>query len=291
MTSPTDIPDLLGPLGRRVRERRLANGMTHAQLAESSGVSTRFLSDLEAGRGNISVVRLDRVSRALGIPIDELLRDEERADEHAPAPDAARRRLVHAVSDLDDDEVHELLALLRERRRATVDTDKVALIGLRGAGKTTIGTRVARRLRVPFVELDRRIEQAAGMTLDNLFSIHGEPYYRRLEHEVLSDVVSQQGPAVLATGGGIVTHPESYALLTRSCFTVWLRATPDDHWNRVVAQGDQRPMRGKPRAMAELRAILSAREPLYARAHRRIDTSRLDLKETVDAVARAITSE
>ena len=159
----------------------------------------------------------------------------------------------------------------------------VALLGLRGAGKTTIGKQLARRLRVRFVELDRRIEKAADMSLAELFSLYGEDYYRRLERETLAAVLAEKRPMVLATGGGIVASPDTYALLKKSAVTVWLRAEPEDHWNRVVRQGDRRPMADHPQAMADLRALLAAREPLYAaaaaygrhvRPHRRDDRRR-----------------
>src|SRR5262245_58838179 len=160
----------------------------------------------------------------------------------------------------------------------------IALLGLRGAGKTTIGRRLARRLRIPFVELDRRVEEAAGLGLDEIFALHGEEYYRRLERESLEQVLAEGRPVVVATGGGIVTSSETYALLRRRTLTVWLRADPEDHWNRVVQQGDRRPMADHPQAMAELRRLLAARQPLYAEAAHTVDTSRLDLEGAVRAV-------
>jgi XRE family aerobic/anaerobic benzoate catabolism transcriptional regulator len=155
------------------------------------------------------------------------------------------------------------------------DTERriIALLGLRGAGKTTIGKQLARRLRVPFVELDRRIEQAAAMSLGELFSVYGEDYYRRLERETLAGLLANKQRMVLATGGGIVTSPETYALLKQSAVTVWLRAAPEDHWNRVLRQGDRRPMANHPQALADLRRLLAARQPLYASADHTIDTS------------------
>jgi XRE family aerobic/anaerobic benzoate catabolism transcriptional regulator len=147
-----------------------------------------------------------------------------------------------------------------------------------------VGRLLARRLRVPFVELDRRVEQAAGLTLAEIFALHGEDYYRRLERAALERVLDQGRPVVLATGGGIVNSPETYALLRRDATTVWLRAHPEDHWNRVVQQGDRRPMADHPQAMAELRRLLAAREPLYATADHTVDTSRLD----ADGVAREV---
>ena len=137
---------------------------------------------------------------------------------------------------------------------------------------------------VPFVELDHRIEQAAELSLGELFSLHGEDYYRRLEREVLQEVLGEGQPMVLATGGGLVASPDTFAMLRRSAVTVWLRATPEDHWNRVVRQGDRRPMADHPQAMADLRALLAAREPLYSMADHVVDTSQLAVAKVVDAI-------
>jgi XRE family aerobic/anaerobic benzoate catabolism transcriptional regulator len=235
--------DLLAGLGRRARGLRLARGWTLRDVAERSGLSARFLVQLEAGRGNISVRRLAEVARAL---------------------DTTPAALLTAADE--------------------PDPPVVALLGLRGAGKTTIGRRLARRMRVPFVELDRRIEEAADLSLSELFSLHGEDYYRRLERDTLNTVLAEHRPMVLATGGGIVTSPETYALLRRSTVTVWLRARSEDHWNRVVRQGDKRPMADHPQAMADLRMLLAAREPLYAMAEHTVDTSGIAADEVVTAI-------
>lgn len=235
--------DLLAALGRRARARRLSRGWTLREVAERSGVSPRFLVQLEAGHGNISVRRLADVATALGTTPAALLAADE-----ASAP--------------------------------TV----IALLGLRGAGKTTIGRRLARRRRIPFVELDKRIEQTAELSLSELFSLHGEDYYRRLEREVLDEVLRQARPMVLATGGGIVTSPETFSLLRRSAITIWLRASPEDHWNRVVRQGDRRPMADHPQAMADLRTLLDSREPLYALADHTVETSSVKVDEVVGAI-------
>jgi XRE family aerobic/anaerobic benzoate catabolism transcriptional regulator len=239
------MADVLATLGRRARAARLARGWTLRDVAERSGVSSRFLVQLEAGEGNISVRRLADLARALGTTAAELLA--------ADVPDGPRI---------------------------------VALLGLRGAGKTTIGKRLARRRRVPFVELDRRIEQAADLNLGEIFALHGEEYYRRLEREVLQQVLAEGKPIVLATGGGLVTSPDTFALLRRSATTVWLRATPEDHWNRVVRQGDRRPMADHPQAMADLRALLAMREPLYALADHTVDTTAAPLRDVVTEVER-----
>jgi XRE family aerobic/anaerobic benzoate catabolism transcriptional regulator len=235
---------LLASLGRRARRRRLERGWTLREVAERSGVSQRFLVQLESGRGNISVRRLDDLARALETTPSALLAGPESRPEPV-----------------------------------------IALLGLRGAGKTSIGRRLARRLRLPFVELDRRVEQAAGLTLAELFSLHGETYYRRLERDVLQSLVGEQRGVVVATGGGIVTAAETYALLRRSCLTIWLRARPEDHWNRVVRQGDRRLMTSHPQAMADLRALLATREPLYASAAHTLDTSHRTIDKLVDDIA------
>jgi XRE family aerobic/anaerobic benzoate catabolism transcriptional regulator len=161
----------------------------------------------------------------------------------------------------------------------------IALLGLRGAGKTTIGKQLARELHVRFVELDRRIEKAADMSLSEIFSLYGDEYYRRLERETLAQLLAEGRSTVLATGGGIVTSPDTYALLKQTAITVWLRATPEDHWNRVVSQGDRRPMADHPEAMADLRALLAARETLYASADYTINTSGRSTKAIVDEIA------
>ena len=238
---------LLLALGRRARAHRLARGLTIREVAERSGVSPRFLVQLESGEGNISVRRLADVAAALETTPAALLTD-------TAAPPAS----------------------------------VVALLGLRGAGKTTIGRKLARRRRVQFVELDRRIEQAADLSLGEIFALHGEDYYRRVEREVLHEVLTDARPMILATGGGIVASPDTFAMLRRSAVTIWLRATPEDHWNRVVRQGDRRPMADHPQAMADLRSLLSAREPLYALADHTVDTSAAQVERVVAAIERAL---
>jgi XRE family aerobic/anaerobic benzoate catabolism transcriptional regulator len=235
---------ILEIVARRVRRARGARGWTIRDLAERSGLSIRFLVQLESGDGNISVKRLDDVARALKTSAADLL-----TESNAEPPRT------------------------------------VALLGLRGAGKTTIGRQLARRLRVRFVELDRRIEQAANLSLAGIFSLYGDDHYRRLEREVLTQVLDENRATVLATGGGIVTSADTYATLKKSAITVWLRAAPEDHWNRVLRQRDRRPMADRPQAMADLRAILAAREPLYSAAAHTIDTTGRDPGEIVDELA------
>jgi XRE family transcriptional regulator, aerobic/anaerobic benzoate catabolism transcriptional regulator len=173
-------------------------------------------------------------------------------------------------------------ALLTEPDGAALPV--IALLGLRGAGKSTIGRRLARRLKLSFVELDRRVEEAAGLSLAEIFALHGEDYYRRLEREALERILDDARPLVLATGGGLVASPDTYTLLRTRALTVWLKADAEDHWNRVVQQGDRRPMADHPQAMADLRRLLASREPLYAEASHTVDTSRLG----IDGVVRAV---
>jgi XRE family transcriptional regulator, aerobic/anaerobic benzoate catabolism transcriptional regulator len=238
------LVDVLHTVASRVRDARQTRKLTIRDLAQRSGVSVRFLIQLESGTGNISVKRLADLAHALEVPTADLLRD----DTHT------------------------------ERR-------SIALLGLRGAGKTTIGKQLARTLHVRFIELDRRIEKAADMSLGEIFSLYGEEHYRRLERETLGRLLAENRPTVLATGGGIVTSPDTYAMLKHGAVTVWLRATPEDHWNRVVSQGDRRPMADHPQAMADLRALLASRESLYASADHTIDTSGRTVKAVVADLA------
>lgn len=188
----------------------------------------------------------------------------------------------------------ELAAALGASPAALLDglgeqrAEVIALLGLRGAGKSTIGRALAARRGVPFVELDQRIEDVAGLPLAALFELHGEAHYRRLEREVLAALLATPGSMVLATGGSLVTSPDTYALLRRHARTVWLRARPEEHWSRVVAQGDRRPMAGKAHAFAELGALLAAREPLYARADQVVDTSARLVEDVVTAIAQGM---
>jgi XRE family aerobic/anaerobic benzoate catabolism transcriptional regulator len=236
---------LLSAIGSRVRSRRTSRGWTLKEIAERSGVSTRFLSDLETGKGNISVSRLADVALALDVPLASLLPSE------TPEPEN------HVIS----------------------------LVGLRGAGKSTIGAALAKHLHVAFVELDALIEKEANLSLGELFSLHGEGYYKRLANDLLLKLLARDEPIVLATGGSIVTDAETWDLLKRRSHTVWLKAKPEDHWKRVLGQGDTRPMENRASAMAELRNILSIRSPLYAEAAQTIDTSSVRVKEAVRLIA------
>jgi XRE family transcriptional regulator, aerobic/anaerobic benzoate catabolism transcriptional regulator len=224
---------LLAQVGRRVREHRERLGLSQKELAERSLLSVRFLAQLEHGEGNISLRRFAQLAAALGTDASDLL-----------GPPRPARERAH-----------------------------IALLGLRCAGKSTVGPRLARALGLPFVELDDLVAGAAGLSLAEIFELHGEAYYRRLERETLGRLLADVGAAVIATGGSIVNDRETFRKLRERAVTVWLRARPEDHWNRVVEQGDRRPMDGSPQAFEELEALLSAREPLYATADIMVDTT------------------
>ena len=256
---------LLASVGAAVRGLRQERELTRRELAAKSGVSERFLAELESGQGNISVSRLQDVASALDITAGELL--------------------FLAEAGLGAAEAREAQQWLRARFQTSA-APLVALVGLRGAGKSTIGRALAGRLRVPFVELDAQVEKDAGLSLSAIFSLHGEAYYRRLAREVLTRLLgNSSGGGVIATGGSLVTDREAWSLLRSRCRTVWLSATPEDHWQRVLKQGDVRPSAASPHAKEELRALLEARVPLYSQAELSVDTSRLGIEGAVSAIA------
>lgn len=252
--TPSRNDQRLAALGDRVRARRKDLALTLRELAERSGVSERFLVSLEAGQANVSVARLYDIADALGTDLPALLE----AGVEPPVPVA----------------------------RGDVPGGIVSLLGLRGAGKTTIGSLVATRLGIPFVELDVLVGERTGLTLGALFELQGEGGYRKLEREALLGLLAASPRAVIATGGGIVTDHHSFELLRKRTVTIWLRAAPEDHWNRVVAQGDARPMQNREGAMEELRALWSARRALYERAAHVVDTSTLGLEKSVQRIVK-----
>lgn len=283
---PEPRTPLLEAVGHAVREKRELAGRSRRELAERSGLSERFLADLEAGQGNISVERLSQLCAALGTSSGALLSEAERALGTAPATPGPLWPLLAALA---PEERREAETWLRARfGQGRGQGPVIALLGLRGAGKSTIGRQLAERLGVPFVELDELVERAAGLSLSGIFSLHGEAYYRRLAREVLARVLAEGDAAVIATGGSMVTDKDALRLLSKRCTTVWLKATPEDHWLRVLAQGDERPGAASENAQAELRALLAARAPLYAQAQVHVDTSRLGLAGAVEAVLREV---
>jgi XRE family aerobic/anaerobic benzoate catabolism transcriptional regulator len=264
--------DVVHRVGHRVREERTRRGLSRKRLAELSGVSQRFLGDLEAGRGNISIRRLADVARPLDLSLARLVSD------HEPRAWALLDRLS-SLDPGDLDRVEQHLDGLGVSPRGSGEV--LALLGVRGAGKSTVGREVADRLGWAFVELDARVEEAAGLSLAQLFSIHGEPYYRQVEHEVLGTLLGSASQTVVATGGSLVTHSEAWGLLRRRAHTVWLRADAQDHWERVIAQGDRRPMERNPQAFSQLESLLAERAPLYRQASGIVETSGRSVADVV----------
>ena len=239
----------LARLGDRVRAWRTTHGSTRKALAAASGVSERYLAQLESGRGNISVLLLRKLARAMSVPVETLVRED--------AASGPRR---------------------------------VALVGLRGAGKSTLGARLAAALGTPFVELDREVEREAGAKLGEVFAMYGQDAFRRFERRALERVLRTHDAAVIAAGGSIVTDPDSYRLLLENCRTVWLKARPEEHMNRVIAQGDMRPFKGRSAALDEIRKLLADRDRLYSRAEVTLETSGRSVKAMLDELKGRLTS-
>ncbi|MFZ5511644.1 MAG: helix-turn-helix transcriptional regulator [Pseudomonadota bacterium] len=259
--------EFLVALGRRVRDIRERRGMSRRALSASSGVSERFLAQLESGEGNASIVLLRHVAEALGAGLRELLGGGDEPVEQRLVRRFLERLPAHRLEDV-------LFRLMREFGQEEAERKRrIALVGLRGAGKSTLGRALAAELGVPFIELDREVETEAGMSLSEVFMLYGQAGYRRIERQALQRVLERADAAVISAGGGIVSETETYNLLLAKCLTVWVKASPEEHMARVVAQGDLRPMEGSGEAMEDLRRILAAREPLYGKADVVIDTT------------------
>lgn len=277
----------LAELGARVRAWRARRGMTRKQLANDSGLSERFLADVESGKGNVSINSLALAARALNITILDLLQD-------APRPAFARvQSLLSRLDDADLDQAYVLLASSFGLADAQGREKRVALVGLRGAGKTTLGAQLAAQKKVPFVELDREIEREAGTSMNEILLLHGQAGYRRYERRALLRIAEEhQCGVVMTTGGSIVSERETFDLLQSHFYCVWLKASPEEHMSRVVAQGDMRPFdvtRGATtEALDDIRRILASREALYARADSVIDTAARTVKQSLKDLERAV---
>ena len=271
-------------LGERIREARARRGMTRKILARDSGVSERYLAQLESGQGNISIILLRQVAQAMSLPLSELVRE-------GPDRPVELALLIQALERLSPQELAEARRLFGGTFGAAMAAGRrhrIALIGLRGAGKSTLGSRLAARLGVPFVELDREIEQDSGLELSEIFQLYGQAAFRRYERRSLEAVIECHPRAVIATGGSLVSEPGTFDLLLAACFTVWLRAAPEEHMGRVMAQGDLRPMADNAEAMEDLRRILVGREALYAKADAVVDTAGRTVEESLAELAAAV---
>lgn len=253
-------------VGERVRRARERKGIPRRVLSDMSGVSPRYLALLEAGEGNISIGLLQRVADALDHRIEWLVGDEDPwTSEALSVADRFRRAPAPLRA--------KVLALLSPPPEAGARRQRIALIGLRGAGKSTLGAMAGQALGLPFVELNREIEDQSGMPVNEVMAFYGQEGYRRLEAQALGRIIATHEALVLAVAGGIVAEPETFKTLLQHFHTIWIKASPAEHMNRVRAQGDTRPMAGNPEAMEQLKFILTSREALYDQARARLDTS------------------
>jgi len=274
----------LEQLGQRVRTMRALRGMSRKVLAKVSGISERYIAQLESGKGNVSIVLLRRVSNAMGAHLEDLIPSAE------PAPDwPVIRDLVRKATPGQIAQAKDVLAGHGSGSHQRMSFAGIALIGLRGAGKSTLGKLLAKQIGWSFVELNKEIEAQNGLSVAEIIALYGQEGFRRLEQAALGQLLARKELTVLATGGGIVSEPLTFDLILSSFYTIWLKAEPEEHMARVRGQGDLRPMADDRSAMAELRTILLSREPLYARASATVDTAGLSVDAAaarlIDAVA------
>lgn len=271
----------LAALGRRAKALRVRRGLTRKALARLTGVSERHLANLEYGVGNASILVLLQVAQALQCSLAELVGDLTTQSEEwlklrealGSCDEATLRRVRLAAQEL-------IGAGPPRNMEAPVRSLRIALIGLRGAGKSTLGRMLAEDLDFPFVELSREIEKLAGCSISEILGLYGQNAYRRYERRALEDAIEAHPEAVIATAGGLVSDLASFNLLLRRCTTIWLMADPEDHMSRVMAQGDLRPMAASREAMDDLKSILVGRAAFYSKADMRLNTSAQPLTET-----------
>lgn len=280
-----ECSELLGLIGNRVRRLRARRNMTRKSLVAASEVSERHLAQLEMGRGNISIALLERVANALDTDLGDLVRS---------GPDGTIEQILinELLRDLTRTELKSALELLQTRYLANTGIHRrIALIGLRGAGKTTLGKQLAQHHKTPFVQLVAEIERLAGMEASVIFELSGQTGYRRLEEKALTATLSGLQACVIEVGGNIVANSDLFNLLLISCTVVWIRALPEQHMQRVINQGDLRPMVGNDDAMSDLQRILREREPFYAKAHHILDTSTGSINDCVSELVRITRSD
>jgi XRE family transcriptional regulator, aerobic/anaerobic benzoate catabolism transcriptional regulator len=269
--------------GERVRGERARRGMSRRLLADHAGISERYITQLESGKGNASILILRQIASALGLPLTRLVEDESLSPEMSLLHQFLARLSPEQLQDAYKSVASKFAADAKSSR-----AHRIALVGLRGAGKTTIGAALAKKLDVPFFELDREIERLSGTSLASIIELYGQQAYRRYELQALQQLLEVHPRFIVATGGGIVSETATYELLLRHCFTAWIRATPEEHMARVIAQGDRRPMAGSAQAMEDLRRILDERTPLYARADVKVNTSGKSVAKSATEIAQAL---
>jgi XRE family transcriptional regulator, aerobic/anaerobic benzoate catabolism transcriptional regulator len=275
-------------VGERLRMTRAGRGMSRKVLAVASGVSERYLAELERGAGNASLLVMRQIAAAMSVSVADLV--AERSDAGAADRAIDLSLVTHQLERLSPAELAEARALLSSRfrpvlaPRSNLGPRRIALTGLRGAGKTTLGLRLAAALGVAFIELDRAIERSSGMDLSEMFASEGQAGFRRREYACLAQTIASNDACVIATGGSLVTEPATYDLLLSSCYVIWLSAKPETHMDRVAAQGDWRPMKSSRQAMEDLKAILDARQALYTKADARFDTTATTVDDALAAL-------
>jgi XRE family aerobic/anaerobic benzoate catabolism transcriptional regulator len=279
MTAELDPESIfLQQLGQRVRTMRALRGMSRKVLARVSGISERYIAQLESGKGNVSIVLLRRVSNAMGAHLEDLIPSSEPAPDWQVFRDLLRKATPNQIAQAKD-----ILSGAAASAREEMPMAGIALIGLRGAGKSTLGKLLAKKIGWSFVELNKQIERQNGLSVAEIIALYGQEGFRRMEQAALDQLLARRELMVLATGGGIVSEPLTFERILSAFYTVWLKAEPEEHMARVRRQGDLRPMADDRSAMAELRNILVSREPLYARASAVVDTAGLTID---DAAAR-----
>ena len=272
MLKPTNIipfscdEGLLPTVGNRVRTIRKMRGLSRRLLSEKSDVSQRYIAQLETGGGNISIVLLARVADALDFKIEYLVGEHDPWESDLP-------KFCELYQGASQDQQSRIRQILNSNTSQANRQNRIALIGLRGAGKSTLGQLVANDLGLPFVELNREIEAQSGIANSEVIALYGPEGYRQLEHRALARAAEEHDKMIMAVAGGVVSAPETYAYLLDNFHTIWVKASPQEHMERVRAQGDERPMAGNPRAMEELRGILTQREMDYAKASATLDTA------------------
>ncbi|WP_249128088.1 helix-turn-helix transcriptional regulator [Bradyrhizobium lablabi] len=282
MGDPEDT--FLEQLGQRVRTMRALRGMSRKVLAKVSGISERYIAQLESGKGNVSIVLLRRVSNAMGAHLEDLIPDGEPAPDWPVIRDLLRKATANQIAQAKDILAGHAVSAARRPSFAGI-----ALIGLRGAGKSTLGRMLAKKVGWSFVELNKEIEAQNGLSVAEIIALYGQEGFRRMEQAALGQLLARKELMVLATGGGIVSEPLTFDLILSSFYTIWLKAEPEEHMMRVRKQGDLRPMADDRSAMAELRNILVSREPLYSRASAVVDTAGLSVDAAAARLFNAVT--
>lgn len=272
----------LAALGDQIRGYRAKRGMTRKMLSKHSGVSERYIAQMELGKGNVSVLLLRNVAAALGIELSDLLIDHSN---YTPET-VLMVQLIRSLSPEENKKLYRLVST--EYGAAASKNGRIALIGLRGAGKTTLGQKLATDFDVPFIRLAVEIEKIAGMSVNGIFSYSGQQAYRRFEREALESIIQKYANAVIEAGGSLVSEPSTFNLLLKSCFTVWVSTSPREHMDRVIKQGDLRPMADNKQSMMDLERILSERSGFYNQADIRVDTSNKTIAQSYKEIRNAV---